>query len=878
MTARQTIITCHTNADFDAFAAMLCARHLYPQALLYFPGTQENRLKKYFEKVEPLYDFVDAPQLTSLEIEKIVIVDTRQPSRVPHIAHLLKANAPIEIWDHHPQSNNDLANARVNYCKCGAVTSFLVLELKKRGLKITPEEATILALGIYEDTGAFTYTSTTTHDFAAAAWLAEQGMSIDEVAEVEMHQFSGLQIQLLNTLLENSQSYRIHQQEVVLSELVLEEYLDCAFLTYQFMEMGRHQVVFVLCQMAERIQIIARSKTESINVGDICAVFGGGGHAYAASASVKNLSPADIKEAILRQLQLQNTPQTHVRTFMSTPPIGVQTTTLIREADELMFHFGLKSIPVYKPGTHSLAGILDVQTAQRAVTHHLSEVCVEDYMQTHVLSVNPEDDMSDVVKIIIQNHQRMVPVVENKNVVGIVTRTDLINLFAEISVQDSTSKTTRYFPIERMIKERLPNWILDLLQKASSVARYLNLPVYVIGGFVRDLLLQTPNHDIDLVVEGNGEEFALALANLLQGRVSKHEKFMTAIVIFKDETGTEQRIDVATAMLEYYEHPAALPLVEVSPIKMDLSRRDFTINTLAIRLDKDSDKVVDFFGGQRDLKDGVIRVLHTLSFVEDPSRCLRAVRFEQRFGFRLSKNTTKLIKNAVQLKVLERLEHQRLFYEFRQICHEQDPANCLFRLYELGILQELFPRTVLSKNKQRLLIQIKKFIMWYNMLYKKEKIQAWIIYLWGLNLGLNYKECKNNLQKLHLSHTHLDYILTNRSKMHYLTQKAELFCNEKNPKISALYALFRQVEINMVIYIMATVKNENLAKYLSKYVTEWRDATCDLRGRDLKAMNLTPGPIYKKILDAVLYAKLDGKVTDRQSQLALAKQLCKKFS
>ena len=876
-----TLITCHANADFDAFAAMIAVRHFYQHPALLFPGTQENRLKNTFEKLDKAkYGFVDSQYITWDKITKLVVVDTRQPSRVPHIAQLLKReDLQIELWDHHPESSKDFANAKLRDFASGAVTSGVALLLKEEGITLTPDEATLLALGIYEDTGAFTYTSTTSQDFLAAAWLAEQGMILDEIAELEMQQLNGLQIRLLNQLIESSQAYRIGLQDVIIAEISLDDYIyDCAFLAYQLMEMGKHQVVFVICQLADRIQVIARSKVDSINVGDICNLLGGGGHAYAASASVKNISLTALKDIILRQLHLQGAPTRTVRAYMSTPPIGVQTTTTIREADEMMFHFGLKSVPVYKPGTHILAGTFDVQTSQRAVTHELSDVCVEEYMQQRVQTITPEADMNEVASIIINNHQRMVPVIENNEVVGIMTRTDLVNLFADISATDNR-KGAKYYHVEKMLRDRLPAWINEVFKIAGEVARKLHLAVYVVGGFVRDLLLIVPNQDIDLVVEGNGDHFAEELALALNGRVSKHEKFLTAIVIFKDANNQEQKIDVATARLEYYEHPAALPMVEVSPIKMDLARRDFTINTLAIRLDKDSDHVVDFFGGQRDIKDGVIRVLHTLSFVEDPTRCLRAVRFELRYGFHIGKNTEKLIKNAANLKVLDRLDHQRIFYEFRQICHEPDPVGCILRLEEFGILREIFPKTNLAKNKHKLLEHLKTFITWYKMLYQQETLHSWILYLWGLNHGLNYSDAKANLAKLHLSRQQLDYILQKRVQMHYLAQKITKWMQiqtKDQPKLSVIYKFLQGSDINCVIYIMALNRDEELSKYLSYYVTHCRKAKADIRGQDLVDMGLKPGPIYHEILDRVLCAKLDGLAKDRESQLALARSIAAK--
>ncbi|MBQ7457167.1 MAG: CBS domain-containing protein [Desulfovibrio sp.] len=869
------LITCHTNADFDAFAAMIAVRHFYTKPLLLFPGTQENRIKKYLEKIDTsAYGFVDQNQIAWESIDHVVIVDTRQPGRVPHLAPILnKPGLSLEIWDHHPKSTKDFQNARIHECRCGAVTSYLAKRLKTAKIPITKEEATILALGIYEDTGAFTYSSTRALDFYAAAWLAEKGMNIDEIAELEMHQFNERQIQLLNDLIESSQVFRVHGHDIIIADILLEESYDCAFLAYQLMEMGKHQVVFVLCQMGERIQIIARSKTPDVNVGTICSLLGGGGHTYAASASVRNVLLSTVRETILRQLHLQNDDKS-VRAYMSTPPIGVQTTTLIREADEMMFHFGLKSVPVFHPGTHRLAGIFDVQTAQRAMNHELSEVPVEQYMRHHIQTVCPNAPMSDVAKIILTNNQRMVPVVEHDAVIGILTRTDLVNIFAEISSRD-TPRGTKYYHIEKMLLQQLPRWILDLLDTAGAVGRSLNLPVYVVGGFLRDCLLQVPNHDIDLVVEENGERFAQHLAEALHGRVSRNEKFMTALVIYTNAEGVQQRIDVATARLEYYEHPAALPMVEVSPLKMDLARRDFTINTLALRLDKDSDHLIDFFGGQRDIKENVIRVLHTLSFVEDPTRCLRAVRFEQRYGFRLGKNTEKLIRNAVTLKVLDRVKQHRLLHEFVLICQEQDPVACFLRLENLGIIREILPKTIITKNRKRLLVRIRQYITWYQMLYLPEEATPWILYLFGLNYGLSYTDAKANMAQLHLEPQIQDAILARRTKTIFLCQKAEKWCTrqQEHPSMSELCNLFKDIAIDDVIYCMALNKDPKLSKHLSQYVTKWRSMRADIRGKDLKDQGIPPGPIYAKILEAVLSAKLDGRVTDKESQLALAKEL-----
>ena len=173
-------------------------------------------------------------------------------------------------------------------------------------------------------------------------------------------------------------------------------------------------------------------------------------------------------------------------------------------------------------------------------------------------------------------------------------------------------------------------------KKIGKTAEDFNYNAYVIGGFVRDLFLYRSNEDIDVVIEGDGIAFARQFSKEMGTRVHTHEKFGTAVVIFPDGF----KIDVASARMEYYKFPAALPTVEMSSLKLDLFRRDFTINTLAIELNPEKfGKLLDFFSAQKDIKDKVLRVLHNLSFVEDPTRVFRALRFEQRFGFTIGKLT-----------------------------------------------------------------------------------------------------------------------------------------------------------------------------------------------------------------------------------------------
>ena len=333
---------------------------------------------------------------------------------------------------------------------------------------------------------------------------------------------------------------------------------------------------------------------------------------------------------------------------------------------------------------------------EKALYHALDEIPISEYMTVEFATVGPEAEISEIQGKIIGNKQRVLPVIDNDEVIGVITRTDLLNILVQES-QDKAAQTTdplhaamhpRTKNILGFMRERLSDRILDMLHHIGQVADELGFAAYVVGGFVRDLFLYRHNEDIDIVIEGNGIDFAKEFAKRLNVRFNAHAKFGTAVIIFPDGF----KIDVASARMEYYQFPAALPTVEMSSIKLDLFRRDFTINTLAIFLNpKKFGKLIDFFGGQRDIKEKSIRVLHNLSFVEDPTRVFRAIRFEQRFDFKIGRLTSGLVENAVRMDFFKQLSGKRVFTELCLILKEDNPTPAMIRMHEYDLLKVIDP-------------------------------------------------------------------------------------------------------------------------------------------------------------------------------------------
>ena len=879
-----TLITCHSNADFDALAAMCAAALIYGPCDVLFPGTQEANLQTFYQELKerpgaaPGCTFLDDRVPDFSKYGRIVAVDTRRRSRLRHVWPLLdNPGTRIEVWDHHPETSDDV-HAHVCHAEiCGAVTTLLIEEIQKRNIAVSRETATVLGLGIYSDTGSFSFSSVTQRDFAAAGWLLGRGMDINIISEKTAFSMTKEHIRALNALLESAQTYHINGADVVLAEATLDSYLDdFAFLAHKMMEMEKFDILFAIGRMDDRIQIVARSRSHAVNVGAVCSAFGGGGHAYAASASVRDKTLSEVRDGILTQLYLQEEGEKTARDYMSQPAIGIEEGHTIAEADELMLHFGLKTMPVFAPLTRRCTGLIDSQITQKAISHGLAGAPLTDYMRRNLKTLPVTATLRDITTVIVGARQRLVPIVsDGGSVVGVVSRTDLINIFAqEPGRMNPTDRAPKSRIMGKTMRDRLPKDVLDILEKAGALGRSRQTPVYVVGGFVRDLLLKTPNHDIDLVVEGDGIGFARAFAGVLGGRVRVHKKFLTSVVIFPGADGREERVDVATARLEYYESPAALPTVEHSSIKMDLYRRDFTINALAIRLDcEPMGEIVDFFGGQKDIRDRVIRVLHTLSFVEDPTRCLRAVRFEQRYHFRIGPATEKLIKNDVSLKLLDKLSPARLFNEFEHICAEETAILCIRRLHELGILQAIHPQISINPDKKEMLIRTAKVMAWYRLLYIDEEMRPWLVYFLVLCSSLTYAVTLEVFRRLGIPPALKNEVLGCREKARSLRSSLKRLTANPGFKVSALCAMLRPLPVEFVLYLMADMEVPETRRALSRYITVWRTEKPGADGSDLKKLGLAPGPAYGVILQRLLEAKLDGTAASPEEQLALARQL-----
>ncbi|MGZ8386089.1 MAG: CCA tRNA nucleotidyltransferase, partial [Nitrospira sp.] len=421
--------------------------------------------------------------------------------------------------------------------------------------------------------------------------------------------------------------------------------------------------------------------------------------------------------------------------------------------------------------------------------------------------------------------------------------------------------------VKGLLRSRLPHRLMTLLEDAGHLADRCEVPLFVVGGCVRDLLLGIENLDLDLVVEGDGIAFARTLGDMLQARVKVHERFGTAILMLADGF----KLDVATARTEYYEYPTALPTVEQSSVKKDLYRRDFTINALAFRLNaKAFGDVLDFYGGQRDLNDKVIRVLHGLSFVEDPTRVFRAIRFESRFGFHLGKDTAALIAGAVKMNLFQRLSGHRLLEELKLLLGEREPKQGIKRLAELNLLKFIHPKLSWSDRLGKLLTALEEAVDWYRLLYLDRRMDVWVVYMMGLLEVLPERAVQDVLKRFPLSEQEATRLTMARVGCHNIIRR---LASTRSLKPADVYHLLSGLSDETLLILMAKSKGETVKRRVSAFLTTYQHVKPILSGADLKAMGLKPGPPFKKLLDSLLAARLNGEVSTEAEERRFLHQL-----
>ena len=435
--------------------------------------------------------------------------------------------------------------------------------------------------------------------------------------------------------------------------------------------------------------------------------------------------------------------------------------------------------------------------------------------------------------------------------------------------------------VNSLLKERLGQDLLDILKRISQIGDRCKVPVFVVGGFVRDLLLNIPNKDIDIVVECqlisdfpfllvSADDFASMLAKDLDGKVKFHERFQTSVVTFPDG----YRIDVAMARSETYEYPAALPKVKRSELDTDMARRDFTINSLAIKLNnqpngKGAFCLIDFFNGERDLKNKEIHVLFRSSFIDDPCRLFRAIKFEQRFGFKIGKQTEEWMRAAIKKDIVDSLSGTRLLNEITLILKEKHPLKYILRMKEFDLLKYKSSLIILDSADLEALERIETVLSWTETISLPEKPEVWSVYLLAILYSLNDEEFVRILGQLLMPAKLKKSLSMDR---YYCKKGLELLVEDKDWEPEVIYHFFSDLSIEALIYFLAMDSTDRANQYANTYFTQYCGQAVSLTGDDLVEMGLKPGPIFRSVFKALREAHLKGAIETRDDEVGWVKK------
>ncbi|MDP2922861.1 MAG: CCA tRNA nucleotidyltransferase [Candidatus Omnitrophota bacterium] len=409
----------------------------------------------------------------------------------------------------------------------------------------------------------------------------------------------------------------------------------------------------------------------------------------------------------------------------------------------------------------------------------------------------------------------------------------------------------------------------NILTILSDLSNCLGFKIYLVGGVVRDLLLGEDIFDLDVVVEGDAIVFAQKVAQTHNKNFKRHHAFGTATVYFD-----KQHIDFVTARRETYASWGVLPRVEPATLREDLLRRDFTVNAMAVSLNKDDyGNLVDFYKGRIDLRKGLIRVLHKNSFLDDPTRILRAIRFEQRFSFRIEARTLRWAKESISLGGLGLVSPHRLRDELVLVLKEKRPYRYIKRIDQLGVFTFIHKKFKLTRSDLKLISNIEKTVSLYKKKFKKHrKLEEWLIYLTALLIRLPHKDISQFLESFGLKKGERIRILSIYKNIHRIKRL------DSNLKPHMIYRLINPLSFESILFFYAYYPQRRLRKNIELFLDILVHMRLQVKGEDLKGLGCRPHSLYGKILEKILYAKIDKGFMTKKEEIELARLFFEKLS
>ena len=875
------LIVTHTNADFDALSSLVAASKLYPKARLLLPGSQERAVRSFMSLIKDKIRIETEKTCRMDDVKRLIIVDNRHKSRIGEAASLVgKKGLEVHIYDHHPRSSRDIKGKVDIFKEVGATVSILLEVLLRKNIKLTPLEATLMLLGIYEETGSLSYATTTKLDVDMVSKLLEKGANLNAVSSYLNRELSGNELSALIKLLESIDTVDVNGTEIAFASVESDQ-LDgeMGTVVHKLQDVENFPVVFALFKKGEKVKILARSRTKLVDVNKLLQHFDGGGHSSAAYAKVEGKNIKRVKSELVKLIDKMTSPDVYAKDIMSSSVKTFSQEEKVKDVAKKLKSLEYRGAPVLDE-EGKLTGIITIGDLHKAIKRKMGHSRIKGYMAVKIITAAPNTPLFKLREIMLKEDKGRIPVIKDGKLVGLVTRTDVLKRVHSSFFAPVPSKTPATQDISKKMKDQLPPKLFKLIKDIGRQGDKMGMNVFVVGGFIRDIILDKKNFDLDVVIEGDAIKFGRILADKIDAALVVHRKFGTCTLV-KDwpkwlgpslHPDNKFKIDVATARKEVYERPAALPTVEFSSLRDDLYRRDFTINAMAVNVNKDNFGLfVDFFGGIKDLEKGIIRILHDMSFIDDPTRIFRAVRFEQRFGFRIESHTEYLITHAVKKEMFKRTENQRIRDELILMLKEENPEKAVFRMKELHELRFIHPNLVLKRGIRKVFKDLRKNIEWYSSnAVGKRQLDKWLINLMVVLEKLSSGEIEEVLVKFVFTRSASLRLKSYNSKANGIIRKLS-FSGKMAP--SQVYETLELLSHELILYAMSRTSSVKAKNRIKKFFKEYNGTKLRIKGEDVIKAGVKPGPKFRKLLRLILCQRIDGKLKTKKDELEYLKEL-----
>ncbi|MEN0644193.1 CBS domain-containing protein [Alkalicoccobacillus gibsonii] len=846
------ILASHLQIDFDGLASLIAAQALYPDATIVLPSQQQESVKHVLSLYRDTFRAEAIEKVNWDEVTDILIVDSSSLKRCGIPKEKLSALKTLTIYDHH-HTDPDPTPTQFVQEPVGACVTLLIEKLREQDLTLKPSEALLLGLGLYSDTGSFQHAQTTERDLNAGAYLLSQGMDLDVMKPFLEDHLTDTQESLYQQLSESIETLDEDGLQIAICYSVCESFISgLAPITERLVSSLKADTVLSVVQMGANTYITGRSQTMRVNIKKIMTAFGGGGHPQAAAASVKKGALKDVLKQVKAELTSAIQPAITAGMIMSSPVHSIEENCTLDEAADALIRYGHTGMPVLN-STGQLSGVLSRRDLDKALRHGLGHSPIHSYMTKEVLTLGPVAPLETIQEMMITHNIGRIPILDHETVVGVVSRSDVLSILHDEAKRkqfESEAERLSTHTLKEALAQHFDPTIFHLLVLVGESANEYGYKSYLVGGGVRDVLLGRSNEDVDIVIEGNAIEFGEKLVATHGGCTKAHQSFGTTTWT----TPSGIKVDLATARSEHYEQPALLPEVSPSSIREDLSRRDFTINAMAISLHPDTfGELLDHFQGQRDLKNGHIRILHSLSFIEDPTRIFRAVRFANRFTYQLHPETETLAKGAKSS--LLGLSASRVMHELDLMQQEDQLRTSFQTLDQLDVWLTLL-KSELTENKWMHIDQLMKH---------------------GLSEPFLFMAALCYEGDGHFGESIDFYALTSKDQRLLRTvREATIYEEMDNLTLGEWHQQLHHLPARDLLFIATKpdfAYGETIVTYIQKRVA----LPPLLAGKDLVTdLGLDPGPIFSSILTKVYSLQLDDKLPSKQEALAWAKDYYEK--